>query len=51
MTAATLTGALGEVYITVLEQIAKGQLKKENLDSDAFKAQLREMMKAQMERG
>lgn len=51
ITAATLTGALGEVYITVLEQIAKGQLKKENLDSDAFKAQLREMMKAQMERG
>lgn len=50
MTAAALTAALGEVYITVLELIARGQLKKEDLNSDAFREQLRQMMKAEMDR-
>ena len=50
MTAATLTAALGQVYIAVLEQIARGQLKKEDLNSETFKDQLRQMMKAEMDR-
>lgn len=50
ITAATLTTTLGEAYIKVLEQIARGQLKKEDLSSDAFKDQLRQMMKAQLDR-
>lgn len=48
LTAAALTTALGEVYITVLEQIARGQLKKEDIMSDAFKDRLRQMMAEKM---
>lgn len=50
LTAAALTAALGQVYITVLEQVARGQLKKEDLGSEAFQEELRRMMEAEMGR-
>lgn len=47
-TAALLTAALGRVYIAVLEMIAKGEVKQEELGTDAFKTVIRDMMKKEL---
>lgn len=46
--AALLTAALGRVYIAVLEMIAKGEVKQEELGTDAFKTVIRDMMKKEL---
>ena len=49
-TAALITAALGRTYITVLDLIARGELKQEDWDTDAFKEKIRGIMKYEMDK-
>lgn len=49
-TAALITAALGRTYITVLELIARGELKQEDWNTDAFKEKIREMMRSELDK-
>lgn len=49
-TAALITAALGRTYISVLEMIAKGELKQEDYETDTFKERIRRIMKSEMDK-
>lgn len=49
-TTALITAALGRTYITVLELIARGELKREDWDTDAFKDKIRGIMKSETDK-
>lgn len=49
-TAALITAALGRTYITVLEMIARGELKQEDYETDTFKKKIRRIMKSEMDK-
>lgn len=49
-TAALITAALGRTYITVLEMIARGELKQEEYETDTFKDRIRRIMKSEMDK-
>lgn len=47
-TAALLTAALGRTYIAILEMLARGELKKEDIGTEAFNAKIRNVMEKEM---
>lgn len=49
-TAALLTAALGRTYISILESIARGEMKTEDIGSDAFNSRIRKMMEMEMDK-
>lgn len=49
-TAALITAALGRTYITVLELIARGELNRDDWDTDAFKEKIRGIMKSEIDK-
>ena len=49
-TAALLTAALGRTYIAILEMIARGELKRDDLGTDATNTIFRDLMKAELKK-